>query len=142
LARLPNDSFATQSLQVTGGSLIEWARGGSSPEISQVIFETSDGGAWIQQGVAENESGVWHVTDPEIPASAWLRARGIASSGFNNGSSYPVEEWITYGSGDFPDISLEQPAGTNLVSHAAVDFWVVEMPTAEGERMFTIRNDG
>ena len=90
--RLSADGSATQSLGVSSdGSTITWTRGGSSPELSSVLFETSpDTVTWGPpagagtSGIATRIPGTPSWTLSGIPANAnstyFIRARGVAPS--------------------------------------------------------------
>jgi uncharacterized delta-60 repeat protein len=111
--RLPNDAAATQTLSVTGTTQIDWMRGGSSPEVEQVTFETWNGTGWTSRGAATRIAGGWRRTGLSIAAGGWVRARGRTVGGRYNGSTGLVEQILNYGTA-FPDVAVEQPTGTGL----------------------------
>jgi uncharacterized delta-60 repeat protein len=92
LARLANPTPATQILS-RNGSTITWMRGGSSPEISRASFDAStDGTNWINLGMGTRISGGWQLTNAVLASNALVvRARGLASGGQGNGSSWWTE---------------------------------------------------
>ena len=86
-ARLLNDP-ATQSLIVPGATRVDWLRGGTTPETTQVWFELStDGGtSWTQLGPETRCPGGWGWEGAGLPASGTVRARartGFSGSTFN-----------------------------------------------------------
>jgi uncharacterized delta-60 repeat protein len=97
LVRLHNDP-ATQKLSVTAADRVEWLRGGSSPEITQVKIElsTNGGGSWTPLGPVIPVEGGWEVTGTTLPANGLLRARGRTASGIRGGSSGIVETTIPF----------------------------------------------
>ncbi len=99
IARLLNDS-ATQSLTVPDPSRIQWLRGGSSPETTQVTFELStDGGAvWTPMGNGTRISGGWELTGLNLPPLSQVRGRARVSGGYSNFGSGLVESTAAVGS--------------------------------------------
>ncbi|MCX6878768.1 MAG: choice-of-anchor D domain-containing protein [Verrucomicrobia bacterium] len=144
IARLPNNIAAMQTLAVTGTSQIDWTRSGSAPEVVQVTFDFWNGSAWLPQGSATRVAGGWRMTGLNLPASAWVRARGLSTGDSFNGSSGIIEQIATYGSGSFPDIAVANGAANHLTSgKALIEFGsrVVGDPAVEPST-FTIRNTG
>jgi len=92
LARLNNTDPATQSLTFDGASL-SWMRGGTSPEVWRTTFESSpDGGAsWSDLGPGLRIPGGWQLAGLALPTTTAVRARGYATGGQYNGSSWFVE---------------------------------------------------
>jgi uncharacterized delta-60 repeat protein len=88
LARLINHP-ATQSLAAPDASRVNWTRGGSSPEVSQVTFELStDGGSsYAPLGQAERLGATadWQLAGLSLPASGQIRARGRTTDGSSSG---------------------------------------------------------
>ena len=74
---------ATQTLSVTSAHRIEWVRGGSSPEATQVTFEASTNGgtSYLPLGGGTRITGGWELTGINLPASGLLRARARTGSG-------------------------------------------------------------
>jgi len=89
IARLLNDP-AVSDLSVTGGSQIDWLRGGSAPEVIQAEFEIWDGSGWSEAVPASRVAGGWRATGLTLPTGHWIRARGFGAS--NHGSSGLIEE--------------------------------------------------
>lgn len=142
VARLPNNISASESLTVTGTAQIQWLRGGSAPEISHVIFESWDGSAWAPLGRAIRVPGGWNMSGLSLPARSWVRARGRAYGGLHNGSSYLVEQVVSYG-GSLPNLVVERPSGTALETRAQVaDFGGVLVNATSSAITYTLRNTG
>lgn len=76
LARLPNNIQASQSLAASTPSKIVWLRGGSSPEVSQVVFEKWNGSDWVLLGSPVRTAGGWELSGLALGDSGYLRARG------------------------------------------------------------------
>ncbi|MBE0543181.1 MAG: immunoglobulin domain-containing protein [Verrucomicrobia bacterium] len=92
--RLNNTAPASQSLTLDGSTLT-WLRGGTSPEVWRTTFEVSTNGAnWASLGVGSRVAGGWQLTGVAAPPNASIRARGYASGGYLNGSSWFVETII------------------------------------------------
>jgi uncharacterized delta-60 repeat protein len=93
-ARLLNDP-ATQTLSVVDATQVNWTRGGSSPEVSQVTFEQSTNGSStcnaLGNGIRIGSTANWQLNGLSLPASGQLRARGRTTGGLYNGSSGLVE---------------------------------------------------
>jgi uncharacterized delta-60 repeat protein len=92
IARLANDTTSVSSLSVTGNSKINWNRGGSAPELSQVTFESWSGTSWVSLGNAIRVSGGWQMIGLSLPASGQIRAWGRIGDG---GSSI-IEQTTSY----------------------------------------------
>jgi uncharacterized delta-60 repeat protein len=92
---------ATGSLGATSASRVQWLRGGSAPEVSQVEFQmsTNAGTTWTLLGVGTRIAGGWELTGLSLPVGAEFRARGRVTSGKLNGSSGLVEESTIAGGG-------------------------------------------
>lgn len=89
IARLLNDP-AVSHLSISGGSQIDWMRGGSAPEVIQAEFAIWDGNGWNHGVPASRVAGGWRATGLTLPPGCWIRARGFGSS--NHGSSGLIEE--------------------------------------------------
>ncbi|HEY3898489.1 MAG TPA: VPAMP-CTERM sorting domain-containing protein [Chthoniobacter sp.] len=89
---------ASQFLSVPDLTQIQWARGGSAPEVSPVTFDLStDGGnTWNSLGSGARVTGGWQLTGLSLPASGLLRARGYTSNGDDTGSSGIIEQDFAY----------------------------------------------
>jgi hypothetical protein len=91
LGRLNNTAPATQSLSCDG-STITWLRGGTGPEVWRTTFEVSTNDIdWTSLGSGARISGGWRLTGVVAPPNATIRARGFATGGYDNGSSWWVE---------------------------------------------------
>jgi uncharacterized delta-60 repeat protein len=138
MARLQNDS-ATQSMNITYSN-VQWMRSGAAPELSQVIFELSNGGStWSTLGTPTAIPGGWQLGGLALPNNGSIRARGRTSGGYFNGSSgmvqqvqtftvsppTPVESWrlthfgTTVGTGNAADTATPDNDGiANLLKYA------------------------
>ena len=142
LARLTND-VATQSLTVPLFSRAQWLRGGSSPEVAYVTFEvsTNAGTNWISLGTGSRISGGWEITGLNLYGIGQIRARGWTAGGTFNGSSSMMEAVAAFSF--FPEIAVQQPAGTNLVDGATTNnLGNVRVGFSSVPRTFTVTNSG
>lgn len=89
VARLFNDP-ASSSLSVTGGSEIEWLRGGSAPELLQAEFEVWEGDDWSEPLSALRIEGGWRTEGADVAPGTWVRASGFGAA--NHGSSGRIVE--------------------------------------------------
>ncbi len=88
IARLSNDTAALQNVAVTQ-SAITWTRGGSSPQLTRVTFESStDNVNYDLLGNGTVAGSNWTLTDLDLPIgqNIYIRARGSYASGYENGS--------------------------------------------------------
>ena len=92
LGRLSNTAPATQGF-LRDGATLTWQRGGTSPEVTRVTFETSppEGTGWVNAGAGVRVSGGWQCEGGDLPANTSVRARGFVTGGYCNGSSWFVE---------------------------------------------------
>ncbi|MCB1079335.1 MAG: delta-60 repeat domain-containing protein, partial [Verrucomicrobiae bacterium] len=95
LARVLSDP-ATQLLEIPDGSQVSWLRGGAGPELSRAFFDLStDGGTnWSLLGEATRVGATtdWTLSGLTLPGSGNLRARGVTSGGYVNGSQGLIEQ--------------------------------------------------
>ena len=87
-ARLSNDTGALQNLAVTQPTLT-WTRGGSSPKLARVTFESStDNVNYTLLGNGSVAGSNWTLTGLSLPTdqNIYIRARGYYHSGTNNAS--------------------------------------------------------
>ncbi|HWB02370.1 MAG TPA: choice-of-anchor D domain-containing protein [Verrucomicrobiales bacterium] len=119
LARVEN-GIATSELTIPSLFRVQWLRGGASPETHRVEFEySSNGTSWNAVGSGVRIPGGWERTGLDMPASGLLRARAWIPQNMNYMSL--VETVTSYAF--LPEINVEHPAGTPLVSgSAAVNF--------------------
>ena len=113
IGRLNNDP-ATSNLVVSGSDRIDWVRGGSAPEVEQVIFENWNGSAWVGLGNATRVSGGWRMTGLSLPPGGWIRASGRTSGGTYNGSSGIVTQ-TTFPLAPFAGYTVGTPYQTPAV---------------------------
>ncbi|MBB5038807.1 choice-of-anchor D domain-containing protein [Prosthecobacter dejongeii] len=139
ITRLEN-SPASETLTTTGGTTINWLRGGSSPAVAYTTFElsTDAGVTWTHLGSGIRVTGGWEMNGLSLPASGLVRARGRTYSGHYNGSSGLVEQVCSLDL-TTPQMVIEDPAGAVLPStNASFDF-LNERFVA---KTFKVRNTG
>lgn len=91
LGRLANTAPAVQQL-VCDGATVTWVCGGTSPEVSGCVFEGSlNGTDWFSLGAGTWTTNGWQLTNCPVGASASIRARGVVTGGYLNGSTWLVE---------------------------------------------------
>ncbi|HWM23237.1 MAG TPA: delta-60 repeat domain-containing protein [Chthoniobacterales bacterium] len=93
--RLSNDTAALQNLAVTR-TTITWERGGSSPHLRRVTFESSTDNltyAPLGSGIPQSGSSNWILTGLSLPTGQnfYVRARGFYRSGYESGSESITE---------------------------------------------------
>jgi len=100
IARLSADKAALQELTVSpNGTIINWTRSQSSPEMHQVFFEkSSDMITWTSLGAAKRINGGWQLTGQTIPwkVNGYVRAIGKSYGGYYNGSTSSIESVRQY----------------------------------------------
>jgi uncharacterized delta-60 repeat protein len=92
-ARLSNDTSALQTLAVTQ-TAITWTRGGSSPQVTRVTFESStDNVNYTLLGNGTGTGNNWTLTGLNLQTgqNIYIRARGYYGSGEHNGSESITE---------------------------------------------------
>lgn len=108
---------ASSTLSVTGVDQIRWLRGGTAPEVDQVIFDYWNGGTWTSAGSPVRITGGWQASGLTLPTNSWIRARGISRGGYNSGSTSIIEQ-ISFGGAEetfaswisFPEWNLSGPS--------------------------------
>jgi uncharacterized delta-60 repeat protein len=119
IALVTNDIPSTSTLSLTDTTQIDWKRGGSVPEIEQVIFEEWTGSAWVSLGNATRVPEGWSKTGLSLSASGQIRARGRTS---NSKCSGFIEQTVRYGSQANPvEAWRQQFFGTTLDAGSAAD---------------------
>jgi hypothetical protein len=66
-------------------------RGGSGPEVWRTTFEHSADGIWTNLGAGSRIMGGWQLTGLAVPPGGTIRARGHATGGLGNASSWFAE---------------------------------------------------
>ena len=92
-ARLSNDTAAQQDLAVTQ-TAVTWTRGGSSPQLARVTFESStDSVNYMLLGNGTGMGSNWTLTGLNLPPgqNIYIRARGYYRTGVFNGSESITE---------------------------------------------------
>lgn len=133
---------ASQTLSVTGGSRIEWLRGGTSPEAAYVRFQlsTDHGATYTELGTGSRITGGWELTGLSLPAQGQVRALARTVSGYLNGSSGLVSAVTAFGQAARPEIAVEYQ-GSNLQDNAPLDLGSINA-LEPNEFRFLIRNTG
>jgi uncharacterized delta-60 repeat protein len=91
LGRVGGVDSATEHLSLDGSN-ITWTRAGSAPEVWRVTFEaTTNGFNWIDLGAPTRVTGGWYLSGVTVAPQATIRARGFATGGLGNGSSWFIE---------------------------------------------------
>lgn len=121
LVRLSHGPAMQALTAQAGGSVVTWARSGSAPEVDRVTFETStDGSTWASLGNGTRISAGWQLTGLSLPAGhSYVRARGyqMTSGHFGgDGSVYEHVQAIAPAGASAPEIAVEHPLNTGLVS--------------------------
>lgn len=84
ILRLSNEP-AIQSLSIPDSTQVQWTRGGTAPEVSQVMFEVSTDGMrkWVAVGFGKRvgTTSDWQITGVSLPQRGVLRARGRTANG-------------------------------------------------------------
>ncbi len=147
VARLLNDP-ATQTLNAPDATKLNWIRGGSSPEVSQVAFEksTDSGATWtpLGSGTRIGTTPNWQLTGISLPATGQLRARGRTTGGYFNGGSGLVEATASYIIDTTPPqttITSTQPTPTQSTG-ATIIFTGSDETTPSGGLTYEGRLDG
>lgn len=142
IGRLLNEP-ATSTLAVTAASQIDWQRGGSAPEIAQVVFESWNGIGWTSGVEAARIPGGWRATGFSFPSNSWVRARGEISGGERNGSSGLIEQVASTGGETFPGMKVTEDGSTPLASGQSIlDFGNITWHRNSQLRTITITNEG
>ncbi|MBN8459517.1 MAG: cadherin-like domain-containing protein [Verrucomicrobia bacterium] len=139
IARITNDTAATSSLSIVGDNQIDWLRGGSTPEVGQVIFENWNGASWVSLGTPTRVTGGWRLTGLSLPPAGQIRARGRTTGGQYNGSSGIIEQTLTFGP---PDVALEAPTGTTVSNGTGTLAFGMIAPGQNQDITCTLRNTG
>lgn len=94
IGRVSNTSVAVQQLSVNfAGTAVTWLRGGTSPEVYRVTFESSsDGTNYTLLGNGTRIDGGWQLAGLALNSQhRYIRARGFYTTGIHNGSGSIVE---------------------------------------------------
>ncbi len=144
LARLMNDNDSTDSsLSVVNSSHVQWLRGGTLPETTQVMFRYYPTGSTtaVDLGQGTRIDGGWEKTGISLPISGTLSAYALIPCGFFNGSSSFVEETVAFSNLPVADLSIEYPVGTTIADNGSVTF-PGTLPGQSTDLTFTLRNTG
>jgi uncharacterized delta-60 repeat protein len=137
-ACLSNNLPATRSLTATGPGQLDWARGGSAPELSRVVFERWDGTGWISLGDGVRVPGGWRWSGPALPAGSRVKASGMTAGAATGW----VEQSATIGEGALPKLVVRDAGGAALAAGTTVEFGDQEWLKTGPARVFTLTNAG
>jgi uncharacterized delta-60 repeat protein len=144
LARLYNDNDATSSvLSVVSAAHVQWLRGGTLPETTQVVFRYYPTGSAtaVTLGQGTRIDGGWELSGISLPISGTLSAYALVPCGRNNGSSSFIEETVAFSSLPVADLAIEYPVGTTIADGGTVTY-PGTLPGQNTDRVFTLRNTG
>jgi uncharacterized delta-60 repeat protein len=109
LGRLNNPDANRRTL-IASGSTVLWQLSGSCPQPSWVTFQTSsDGTNWVQLGQGRSLSGGWQLANAAIPLRTYVRAQGLVSSGYYNGSSWFMQDTVATAAAERPRLTIGSP---------------------------------
>jgi uncharacterized delta-60 repeat protein len=112
-----NDTEPALQYLACNATAITWLRAGSSPEIARASIEASaNGNDWVSLGAGERTADGWQFTGVSVPTNTTIRARGVASGGQYNRSSWIVEASIVT---SLPLILTQPLSQTNNIGAAA-----------------------
>jgi hypothetical protein len=123
-ARLSNDTAALQNLAVAQ-TTVTWTRGGSSPQLRRVTFESStDNVNYTPLGNGTAAGSNWTLTGLNLPTgqNLYIRARGYYSSGYLDGSESITESVRNVFLAQPPLLNIQRSANTNVVLSWATTF--------------------
>lgn len=145
LARLITDTNSTSSsLSVISPSHVQWIRGGTLPETTQVMFRYYPTGSTtaVNLGQGTRIDGGWELTGTSLPISGTLSAYALIPCGYFNGSSSFVEETVAFSNLAVSDLSIEYPVGMALADGSAQVNFPGVLPGQSSDIVFTLRNTG
>lgn len=137
---------ATQALAPASGSVAQWQRTGTGPELSRMTFDLStDGGInWTPLGAGVRITDGWQVNGQALPITGHLRARGFAIGSYSSATSSIIEQVQPFTRA--PEIVVEDINSVSLTDGVSIfDFGLQPCPQLiiePGSRGFTIRNIG
>ena len=134
LGRLTGTDTPTQALTVEAAQ-VTWLRSGSTPEVSCASVEVSTNGSdWTVPSAGARIAGGWRFTGVAVPTNATIRARGLATGGQYNRSSWVVETQLAvasqppcrftsvcYGPGGGAKLQFSAPTGATYAIEASAD---------------------
>jgi hypothetical protein len=126
-ARLSNDTTALQNLAVTQ-TAVTWTRGGSSPQLARVTFESSTDNVsynFLGNGIPQSGSSNWMLTGlMNLPTgqNIHIRARGYYRSGYLSDSESITESMRIAFLSPLPLLNIQLGANTNVVLSWATNF--------------------
>ena len=147
IAQLVNNP-ATQNLTVPSVNRIQWGRGGTAPETSEVTFDlsTNAGANWTSMGSGTRIAAGWEKTGLSLPGSGLIRARARTISGQYNGSGGLMEEIAAFPPNAQPVVS--NPTPDVIVNEdwtgAIIDMRAVfsDAETADADMVYSITSNG
>ncbi len=89
---------AFSQVSATSLSRVQWLRGGTTPLLSDVLFEvsTNAGSTWTDLGDGVWTDDGWELTGLSLPPTGLVRGRGTTHGGNSNGGSGLIEEESAY----------------------------------------------
>jgi uncharacterized delta-60 repeat protein len=111
----------TESLTVSSPARIEWLRGGSLPDTTDISFALHQPltNGWLPLGRGTAIPGGWELTGLTLPADGAIRATARNRGGRTNSSHGFADTILSFGAVS-PDISLHRADGTALPHASAV----------------------
>ena len=136
-ARLTNDTGALQELTVTQTDLV-WTRGGGSPQLRRVTFESStDKVNYTFLGNGTQDGSTWSLTGLNLvnAQNLYIRARGHYPIGYRNASESIIDSLRNaFFNGATPTISVSNPAAQNEGSNGTTNLgFTVTLSSAYGQ---------
>lgn len=107
---------------IVAGSRVEWLIGGSCPEPAWTVFQSSvDGTNWTNLGLGTPMAGGWQLATPLLPRNGFVRAQGLVTGGFQNGSCWFLEDIAaTSPNASRPKLVIAAPAPAERLTNDAV----------------------
>jgi len=114
LVRLDSTEEATQRLAYESSTLT-WLRGGASPEVWRVTFESSvDGSTWTLLDEAERIAFGWQLSGVTLPVEGSVRARGYVTGNQN------ASGWFAEGYYGMPGFIVQPTIRTHDAGNTAI----------------------
>lgn len=97
IALLSND-LASQSLTVASTARIQWLRGGTAQESTEVNFDVSNnsGATWTALGAASRINGGWELNGLSLPSAGTVRASARLIGGYLQSTSGLLQSSTNY----------------------------------------------
>ncbi|MDF3129338.1 choice-of-anchor D domain-containing protein [Kiritimatiellaeota bacterium B1221] len=141
LALLFNNPAISQ-FQVSGGNQIDWIRGGSAPKLENPSVSYWNESAWESLGPVERTDSGWQITAASLPESSWIRGVSGVRGGFATQSLSLIEKIERYGTGTFPELSVQLDGQEIRNQRATLDFGELNSTMSSDPRVITLTNNG